>query len=351
MLTVGCTSSPSHGPKALPVAQATSATGTVLLRHLDNAGAAFVDGTLYVWQQSNPVATAGRTELMRVNPVNGRVMATRQLGLVGVGSWSPGSMVAADGWLWIAGVSEGKADGLGGWLLRLQPKTLVVQSRIHLSGLGTPPKAVLAGGWLWVCAGDRLYRISPRSNHITAKISLGDAESSDVTSSATGNQLLVSEEDESNGIGAIELRNAASGALVDSTNPAILGVNAPSLSQVVDGGVWLSQSTGMMGYIERLDVSTLSPTPISLPFPIGHSTNGISAEVFAGVLYVQQRDGGPDLNYCGDLTTGQIRAALALPSDATLLTASATYLYYILDPGTQKGQGLARSAINPLCLG
>jgi hypothetical protein len=349
VLTVWCANSTSLGTKALPLSQAAPATGNVLLRHLENSGAALVNGTLYVWQQTNPVGIAGRTKLMRVNPVNGRVLVTRQLGLVGIGYWSSGSMVSADGWLWVAGVPQGKADGLGGWLLKLQPQTLAVKSRIYLSGAGTAPHVVLAGGWLWVCVGDRLYRISPHSGRITVKISLGGANSSDMSSSATGQQILVSEAND--GIGAIELRSATTGALVDSTSPADLGVFAPTLSQVVDGGVWLSQATGMMGHIERLDASTLSPTPISLPSAAGDATNDITAEVLAGVLYVQQLGGGPDLNYCGDPTTGQIRAPLELPSDATLLTASATYLYYIPDSGSPKGQELARRAINPLCLG
>jgi hypothetical protein len=291
VLAAGCASSTSLGTKALPASQSAPATGKVLLRHLENSGAALVDGTLYVWQQTNPVGISGRTELMRVNPATGRVRATSQLGLVGIGSWSPGSMVIADGWLWISGIPEGKANGLGGWLLRLQPQTLAVKSRIYLPGSGTAPKVALAERLLWVSVGDRLYRISPQSGRVTAKISLGNANSSEVTSTATGGQILVSEAND--GFGAIELRDAATGALLDSTTPAVLGVNAPILSQVFDGGVWLSQATGMMGYIERLDASTLSPTPMNLPFPFGDSTNGITAEVFAGVLYVGRTPGDP----------------------------------------------------------
>ncbi len=162
--------------------------------------------------------------------------------------------------------------------------------------------------------------------------------------------LIVTEAE--NGFGTIQSRNPTTGALILATKPGILGVTAPTLSEVSGGGVWLSVATGMQGYLERVEVSTLRPTPLSLPYP-GDASNGISAEIMAGVLYVQQIAGGPTRNYCGNPSTGQMFAGLGLGPAATVLAADSTDLFYVpvvsyVGP-VARGEELVAMPINAKC--
>jgi len=152
------------------------------------------------------------------------------------------------------------------------------------------------------------------------------------------------------GVGTIDPRSATTGALIESSKPIVFGVFAPRISQLVDGTAWLSDSSGMGGYVERLDASTLGATPMTLPLLPENATNQISAQVFSGVLYIEGPGGGTDFNDCGDAATGQLLAPLRLPESLILVTADATDLFYLRGVSLSTHEELARAPRSQLCL-
>ncbi len=343
--------SPSHQSLAQPSPAPTpKPAGRVLLGGLEDAGAAFIDNYLYVWQQVTPLGAPIHSELLRIDPITGQVLARTLLG--GFGLAASDQLLIANGSLWVAAAGPAGAHVARGEVLRFQPETLKATGTTFLTNRGVgQDTAALAGGWIWVTDGGTLYKLSPADGQVAKTIPLGTADRSQVTTNnARGTVLIVTEAE--NGFGTIQTRNPTSGALIITTKPGILGVTAPNLSEVTGGGVWVAVATGMQGYLERLDVSTLRPTPLSLPYP-GDATNGISAEIMAGVLYVQQIAGGPTRNYCGSPSTGQMFAALGLGPTATVLAANSTDLFYIpvvsYAGPVPRGEELVATPINAKC--
>ncbi len=325
--------------------------GHVLMQGLVNAGAAFVDNYLYVWQQVTPLGASIHSELWRIDPITGQVLARTLLGNFGLGPASD-QLLIANGSLWVAAAGPAGAHVARGGVLRFQPKTLKATGTTILTNRGAGQEAAaLAGGWVWVTDGGTLYKLSPADGQVAKIITLGTADQSQVTTNARGTVLIVAEAD--NGFGTIQSRNPTSGALIVTTKPGVLGVTAPTLSEVSGGGVWASVATGMQGYLEHLEVTTIRPTPLSLPYP-GDATNGISAQIMSGVLYVQQIDGGPTRNYCGNPSNGQMLAPLGLGPASTVLAADSTDLFYVpvgwyAGPSPARGEELVSLPINTNC--
>ncbi|MHB8312629.1 MAG: hypothetical protein ACYDD0_04935 [Candidatus Dormibacteria bacterium] len=316
---------------------------------MEDAGAAFIDNYLYVWQQVTPLGAPIHSELLRIDPITGQVLARTLLG--GFGLAASDQLLIANGSLWVAAAGPAGAHVARGEVLRFQPETLKATGTTFLTNRGVgQDTAALAGGWVWVTDGGTLYKLSPADGQVEETIPLGTADRSQVTTNARGTVLIVTEAE--NGFGTIQTRNPTSGALIITTKPGILGVTAPNLSEVTGGGVWVSVATGMQGYLERLDVSTLRPTPLSLAYP-GDATNGISAEIMAGALYVQQIAGGPTRNYCGNPATGQMFAALGLGPAATVLAANSSDLFYVpvvsYAGPVARGEELVAMPINAKC--
>ncbi len=362
-----CAAPTSHGSPSGPVSASSQSPGApspfptpighVLWTPLENPGAALIDNTLYVWQQIRSLASPVHTEvmLMRIDPTTGQVLAEVALGSFGLGP-SSNQLLVANGWLWVSATEAGAGPTAQSALLRFQPDTLQADGRTLLPGGGAPgyESAAAAGGWIWVADGGSLYKVSPSTGAVITTIGLGNADQSQVATDQAGGVLIVSEAQD--GFGAIESRNPVTGSLIISTKPGPIGVTAPKLSEVTGGGVWLSVATGMMGYIQRLDVATLRPTPLALPFSnSGGATNGIFAQILGGVLYVQQNAGGPSRNYCGNPSTGQLLAPLGLGSYATVLTANSTHLFYVVPnlahfgQDTSHGEQLVSLSINARC--
>ena len=315
---------------------------------LENPGATFIGNNLYVWQQVSPLGAPVRSELMRVNPMTGMTLAKAPLGGLGLGP-SPNQLLVANGWLWVvaAGLEAGPTAKVS--LLRLQPDTLQMKGQTQLAGGGLGyPSAAAAGGGIWVADIGTLYKVSPSTGAVIIKIGLAKANQSQVSTDQAGEVLVVSEAQ--NGFGAIQSRNPVTGSLIISTKPEPIGVTAPNLSEVTEGGVWLSVATGMMGYIQRLDVATLRTTPMTLPFTtLGGASNGISAQIMGGALYVQQNAGGPSHNYCGNPTTGQMIAPLGLGPGAVVLAANSTHLFYVPIQVSLRNNELASAGIDARC--
>jgi hypothetical protein len=105
----------------------------------------------------------------------------------------------------------------------------------------------------------------------------------------------------------------------------MLGVTAPALDGVIDSGVWVSEPTGLLGYVERFGTATMEPdqaTDVA-------GDNGIGGVVADGVVWITDL-AAPGRNYCADPRTGQVLARIPLPDLAQdrLLAISGRYLYY-----------------------
>lgn len=206
----------------------------------------------------------------------------------------PGAVVLAGGDLWVS-VQHGDR----GALLALDPLTLAVERRTPLAWSGA---LVAAGGSLWVGGNGVLRRVDEATGAVTATVPVPGGAAITLGGGAA---VLVDGESTLGGIWRVQRRYAATGALLAQT-PASIGVTAPLIGGVVDGGVWIHESTGMQGFVERLDLATLHASPAS----VVRGSNGVLAEVDDGRLWVTQGAAGQMRNYCADPATGREIAPL-----------------------------------------
>jgi isopentenyl-diphosphate Delta-isomerase len=314
-LVAGCAS----GAQAVGTA-AGAESGGVFGRVLANPAVTVTDDGLFVaWQVNAATAAVPQFELTRVDQATGAVQASHRFAPGYIGS-----PLAAGRWLWMT-TSPG---GTGESLLRMNPANLAVTEDLSVvggsyRGLGGGSHLAVAGGALWVAGGDRLLRVSLTSGRLLAAITLPGAFTSDVAASADGTVLAVGEAADS-GLGSVQGRNPTTGALLASHSTA--GVTAPELGGVIDSGVWVSVPTGMLGYVERFTVATMTPDTAT---DLG-GTNGIRVIVADGVVWITDGTGGAGRNYCANPVTGRRLAAIPLPNldQDYLLAVSPRSVYY-----------------------
>jgi hypothetical protein len=317
---------------------APGSSARVFGRVFDNPDITVTGGRLYVsWQVNPATAAVPQFELARVNQGSGAVEAVHRL--------SPGYVgtpLAAGGWLWVT-----TATSAGESLLRLNPVGLAVTGDLPVSGgsvpgIGSGSHLAVAGGALWAAGGDRLLRVSLTTGRVIATVPLPGAYTSGVAANGKGTVLVVSEANVG-GIGSVQRRDPVTGTLLAS-HP-MFGVTAPALGGVIDSGVWVSEPTGLLGYVERFRTATMTPDPAT---DVG-GTNGIHATVADGVVWVTDYVGGARRNYCADPVTGRRLATLPLPDldQDHLLAVSDRYLYY--DAPASNGFYLKRIPVPAAC--
>jgi hypothetical protein len=154
--------------------------------------------------------------------------------------------------------------------------------------------------------------------------------------------LVVSEADD--GAGTVQLRHPVTGALLASY--PVSGVIAPVVGGVTDSGAWISEPTGMMGYVERLALPALAPEQATRV----EGTNGIHVGLAGRALWIASPVGGGKLNYCADPVTGHRKAPIPLPdlNQDSLLAVGPATLYYGVP--VRDGMRLERTAIPAACL-
>lgn len=315
-------------PTAPPTTQPPTLESGVFGQPLSGlANVTVTGGWLYIATQQTAASAVVTSKLERVDPATGRVEATAQLGALFV------QAIYTNGSLW---VTTSSASGLT--LLRFDPTTL--QSTGHWSLGATPQQTgsgsmAAAGGGLWVSGGDRLLRVSPSKGSVTLSIPLPGAVGSDVAADSAGTILVDGRLNP--GGAAVERRDPATGALLAS-HPTTGGPTPPLVTAVVGSSAWMSQATGMAGYVERLDATTLQPSAtdvascrdgISTPTCI-EGTNGITATTANGLVWITQSAGGSNLNYCADPSTGKVLAPLPLPQlpEDTVVAIGPTDFYF-----------------------
>gem|GEM_PF-1500130 len=304
-------------------------------------------GAYLSWLNSS-LGEQGPTELALVDLAAGRILARRNLGAVYL---DLDQAVTADGSLWLTTMTSDHLSGQT--LLRLNPATLAVEGHWSVEHAGGGAETfALAGGALWLAGGDRLLRFSPQQERVTLVVSLGDAASSWVAASESGDTLVVSEAN-SGGQGAVERRDPLSGKLLASA--AVQGIAAPAVQLYNDSVVWVSESTGMLGYVQLLALGKLDsaragcgegPTSTCV-----RGTNSIYARVMANLLWVTDLPGGPATNYCADPSNGAVRMRepLGNPSKDRLLDAW-QYLVFYASPGPRGDEYVEQEAIPSGCV-
>lgn len=326
----------------------TSSHGLLTWRGL--AAPAVADTTLglYLTSQVSPLGNALIViELARVDRTTGHVVAQRRL------SGSFDSAIAASGSLWVTTTSLTSER-----VWRLDPHTLAVRSRRQVTASKgfagyVGGSMAVAGGGLWVTGGNRLLRLSLPAGQVVASFPLPGAASSDVASNAMGSVLIVGEA-ASSGVGSIERRDPVTGALI-ATAPRVGGVAAPRVGGVIDGHVWVSEATGMMGYVQRYDLTPLAPAgrACSEGKNTGSclgGTNGIRGSVADGLVWIAQAAGGPSRQACLDPTSGRVLSSLPLAGNDALVAIGIHHLY-VLEPTapTVTGQSVTQVPIPHAC--
>lgn len=310
-------------------------------------------GAYLSWLTSPPVKTA-RSALARVDLSSGRLLALRDLGAATVDK-----VLAAGSWLWVT-VTTSSQPGEE-QLLRLDPSTLQVLRRQRVgSGGFVGDNIAVAGGGLWVDGGNKLLRFSLSSGNLLRTVSLPGASSSTVAADAAGSALVVGEAS-SSGIGTVESLDPVTGAPLSaarrqagSAKRTVFGIAAPRAA-VSGASVWLTEATGMLGYVQRLVLPSLHPAGPSCaggrstPSCV-EGTNGISAVIEASRLFVTDPVGGTARNYCADPSDGHVLARLRLPQPQQdrFLLASAGVVYYAA-PAPRSGQFVERQALPRSC--
>jgi hypothetical protein len=301
---------------------------------------------IYVAWQVSPLGEAVRSELARIDPASGRIEATLRLGA------QFQQAIAVGRALWVA-----TSAMAGDEVLRLTPGTLRVTGRWHVgTGAGQPYEAqvlAVAGGGLWADGGDRLVRFSLKADRAVESIVLPGAADSDLSANAAGTVLLVGEADRG-GSGAVQRRDPRTGALLASHG--MQGVAAPVVAGPIGSAVWISEATGMMGYVQRLDAATLAPAERACAE--GDSTgtrlkgtNAIRAQLANGLLWITQPAGGDARNYCGRPSDGSAIAPIRLPRPADVVLAIGPHLIFYAAPGPSAGQYVRRAALPAPCRG
>ena len=198
-------------------------------------------------------------------------------------AFQAGAPLAAAGSLWLTGSFSGHA-----MLLRLDPRTLMVTGELTIAPVNSGAEQshiAYAGGSIWVDGSDELVRVSPATVAAELTIPLPGADTSDIGGSPGGGTLIVSDAD--GGDGTIQRRDPVTGALLAS-HP-LLGAIAPLIGGVSTAGAWVSEPTGMLGYIERFSASSMTPQARTQV----NGSNGLHADVWGGVLWVHDRRRAP----------------------------------------------------------
>jgi hypothetical protein len=304
---------------------------------LDNPNLTVTTAGLYLtWYRTRPNGSVTGVTIVRADAATGVIAARRDLA-----AGLPGVPLLADGSLWVTDSTPGR-----GRLLRLNPATLAVTGSVSVGGVGQtgrPGQVAYAGDAIWLDGGGLLVRVAPASMTVALTITFPGADDSSVGASPDGAVLVVAETRD--GVGAVQRRDPVTGAVLASS--ATDGVISPAIAGVTDGGVWLATPTGMMGFIERLAASSLSPVQSTR---VG-GTNGIRADVADGALWVTDPVGGGAKNYCADPVTGRVRAASPLPDPGQdqLLAVGPSLLYYTAFDASANGWRIATAPVPAAC--
>ena len=237
-------SAPASSPPAARSAR--PAPGGVFGHPLLSPQVTVTPGAIYVaWQVSPPGSTV-RSELARVDPASGQVEAARPLGA------AFGQAIAAGGRAMGDDLDDDRRK-----LLRLNPESLRLTGRWRAGRGGGQRLAqvlAVAGAGSGRRAGTGCCTCPfPVAASWTRSFCPGRP-------ARTCRQCRRDRPDRGEADAAARRRPAAdpgTGAILASR--PMTGVTAPIVEGPIGSAVWVSEATGMMGYVQRLDAGTLAP--------------------------------------------------------------------------------------------
>lgn len=296
------------------------------------------------WMTSHPGSGRApvREELARVDATSGKVRARRSV---------EGQVVSAlvdDGSLLVLVTSNGED------LVRLDPTTLAETGHWRVGGASAPDletsAMVRAGGAVWITTGPELVRFTTTRWRVSSAIPIPGAADADLATTPTGSVLLLGEAT-GGGLGHIQRRDVVTGQLV-AESPALIGIARPGLTSVTGNDFWISEATGMMGHVEEFVLTSLTPTgTCRTGIYTEHcifGTNGLTARISAGTLFVTQEAGGPALNFCAD-RDGRVLAQLRIPASDSVLAVGRTVLFLLESPSPRSRTLVKELAIPRPC--
>lgn len=298
-------------------APSTPVTGSIFGRSFSDPDLAAAGGSLYLRWSLSAQQFPPREALARVDAATGRIITVNQ--------FSPGLVsdpLYAAGSLWVTDSSS----SAGELLLRLDPRSLMVTGALKVADVAANEpvdgQIAFAGGTIWVDGLGRLVQVAPGPVTAIRTITFPGADSSSVGASPDGRTLIVSEA--SAGTGTIQRRDPVTGTLL-AAHPAA-GAVAPRIAAVSAATTWVAQPTGMLGYVERFQTAALTPDPATQVM----GSDGISADIWNGVLWVTSPVGGSSTNFCADPGSGRRLAPLPFLNSAAhrLLAVTGKHLYY-----------------------
>lgn len=220
-------------------------------------------------------------------------------------------------------------------LLRLDPVTLAETRHKRIGGAQVPGSEASAmvrtDNGLWITTGPELVRVTPSRWRISRRVPIPHAMNADLATTATGLVLLVGEATKG-GVGHVQRRSGATGQLMGESSP-LYGIVNPFLTVVTGNDFWVTEATGMMGHVQQFSLTPLAPvgtcrTGVRTETCI-FGTNGITARVRSGRLFVTQAAGGRMQNFCAT-TGGRVLAPLPFPTPDTVLAVGKRMLFLLV---------------------
>jgi hypothetical protein len=300
------------------------AEGPIVLSTTLDADAAYIVSGPF---QGDPPRPA---QLTRVDRQTRRVTASQSLP-------RGGSITKAGQTLWVT--QGGLEAGASTDVLALDPRTLAIRNRLSLPA--APIAAVGLADSLWVAtlrvglspepdvAG--LYRIDVNTLAITQRLRpAGPVET--LVADPSGRYFYAAV----NTPLTVEKRDAVTGSTVASRGD-FSAVAGGSLA-VSPEGLWVSYATGMLGSSERLNPDTLqSNGGLGQLGDKQEWSNGSGVLVAKGLLWAADADG----LWCGDLSTGQLRAKVSDRDHILTYLGDDRALYGVTPAGVTEIQPLA----------
>jgi len=248
------------------------------------------DGTLYAAYLLH--SNGDRQVIVRFDPATGSVV--RSVPIAG-GQGGVHRLAYAGGSLWASGGTRFR--GSDRLLYRLDGNTLAVRDRLTMSAPPIALAAVPAG--LWVAVGKRLVLLDPWSGAVRGTVPFAGRVRLLVADPSGEDLYVATDAPVRHDRTPLLQLDAETGTTIASSWQGFADLAGPSGLAATDEGVWVTTPTGMMATLSLLREGDLRQAAVFEP---GRS-NGLSAYVAGGVLWVTHASGG---YYCADAFDGPV---------------------------------------------
>jgi len=248
------------------------------------------DGTLYAAYLLH--SNGDRQVIVRFDPATGSIV--RSVPIAG-GQGGVDRLAYAGGSLWASGGTRFR--GSDRLLYRLDGNTLAVRDRKTMSAPPIALAAVPAG--LWVAVGKRLVLLDPWSGAVRRTVPFAGRVQLLVADPSGEDLYVATDAPVRHDRTPLLQLDAETGTTIASSWQGFADLAGPSGLAATDEGVWVTTPTGMMATLSLLREGDLRQAAVFEP----GGSNGLSAYVAGGVLWVTHASGG---YYCADAFDGPV---------------------------------------------